>query len=57
LKTLGRLFRPAFHHYPRALAQRDPRRWPAQIATGWDLKMFSPPLMGDGTNAQRGWLQ
>jgi hypothetical protein len=41
----------------RALTQGDPRRWQAQIATGWDLKVFSPPLMGDGTNAQRGWLQ
>ena len=26
----ARLFRPAFHHYPRALAQRDPRPWPAR---------------------------
>jgi hypothetical protein len=25
-----RLLRPAFHHYPRALAQRDPRCWPAR---------------------------
>jgi hypothetical protein len=41
----------------RALTQGDPRRWQAQIATGWDLKVFSPPLMGDGTNSQRGWPQ
>src|SRR5262249_42526759 len=26
----GRLFRPALHHHTHALAQRDPRRWPAQ---------------------------
>ena len=25
-----RLFRPAFHHDPRALPQRGPRRWPAR---------------------------
>jgi len=46
-------WRPAGRH---AYLGRAPlaRRWPAQIATGWDLKVFSPPLMGDGTNAQRG---
>jgi hypothetical protein len=27
-------------HDPRTLLQGDPRPWPAQIATGWDLKVF-----------------
>jgi hypothetical protein len=30
LRTLGRLFGPGLHHQPRALAQRDPRPWPAR---------------------------
>jgi len=29
IEDLGALFRPAFHHYPRALAQRDPSPWPS----------------------------
>jgi hypothetical protein len=27
---MGRLSRPSLHQHPRALAQRDPRRWPAR---------------------------
>src|SRR5215467_953019 len=30
LDKIGALFRPGLHHHPRALAQRDPRRWPAR---------------------------
>jgi hypothetical protein len=41
-----RLFRPAFHHYPRALAQRDPRRWPAgdrrPVGRLRDLEVIDP---------------
>jgi len=39
-----RLFRPAFHHYPRALAQRDPRCWPARDRRPTLLPIWAFPL-------------